>query len=96
VHGPDGMLKPGVVGARIYEMGQTELPYSAQTLKPGMLDQVKNNIKRDFDKSVNGIIDDFQLVGGGKFPHKAGLWPQNYVFIAIIRFVSAKKQPVFC
>jgi hypothetical protein len=95
VHGPDGMLEPGVVGTRIDKVGQSELPDPSQTLEPGMLDQVKNDIEWDLDKSVNGIIDDFQLVGGGKFPHKAGLWPQNYVFIAIIGFVSAKKQPDF-
>jgi hypothetical protein len=85
-----------MVGPGVYEMCQTKLPDSPKPLEPGMFNQIVNNVIGDFDKSVNRIINDFQLVGGRKIPHKAGLWAQNYVFIAIIGFVSAKKQPDFC
>jgi hypothetical protein len=90
------MLEAGVVGTRVYKMCQSKLPDPSKPLEPGMFNQIVNDFIGDLNKSVDRIINDFQLVGGRKIPHKAGLWAQNYVFIAIIGFVSAKKQPDFC
>jgi hypothetical protein len=96
VHGSDRMLKTGVVGPGVDKMCQSQLPDPSEPLEPRMFYQIVYKVERDLDKSVYRIIDDFQLVGGRKFPHKAGLWAQNYVFIAIIGFVSAKKPSDFC
>ena len=76
-------------------MGEPQLPYSAQALEEWVFDQIKYRIVWYFNKSVDRIIDDFQLISGRIVPHVGYLWPQNYVFIAIIGFVSAKKHSCF-
>lgn len=42
VHCTDGMGKPGVQGARVDQVAETELPDPPQPLKPGMLDQTED------------------------------------------------------
>jgi hypothetical protein len=74
VHGSYGMLESGVVGTRINKVSEPQLPDPPQPLEKGMLDEVVNQIKGDFYKSVNGIIDDFQLVGKRILPHLGPLW----------------------
>jgi hypothetical protein len=96
VHGPHCMLKTGMVGTWIDKMCHPQLPDSSQALKQWMLNQIKYDIVWNFYKTIDRIINDFQFVCGGPLPHKGYLWLQNYAFITIIGFVSAKKQPVFC
>lgn len=69
MHSPDGVLKPGMVGSRIHEMGEPQLADPAEPLEQRVLHQVKDDFEWNFNKSVYRIIDDFQFVGGGPFPH---------------------------
>jgi hypothetical protein len=57
-----GMLKTGVGSSRIYQARQSELLDPSQTLQKRMFQQIKNKISRNFDKSVNRIVDDLVLV----------------------------------
>ena len=43
-------------------MCQSELLDSAQPLEIRMLDEVKQQVALDIDKTVNGIVDNFSLV----------------------------------
>jgi predicted nucleic acid-binding Zn ribbon protein len=44
-------------------MGQSELDDPAQSLKPGMFNDIENKVAGYRDQSVNGIIDNFSFVG---------------------------------
>jgi len=56
------MLKPAVDGPRINEACKPELPDVAEPLEPGMLNDVKDEIARNVNKSVDRIIDYLSLV----------------------------------
>lgn len=63
VHGPEGMLEAGVVGAWIDKMSHPELPDPSQPLKGRVLYQVKDDLIPDLDEAIDRIIDDLELVG---------------------------------
>jgi hypothetical protein len=50
-------------GSRVYIACKAQLPDIAEPLKPGMTYKVKNEIARQSDKTVYGVIDDLSLVG---------------------------------
>src|SRR6185503_6759488 len=56
VHGPKRMLEPGVLGAGINEMRAGELPYPAQALERGAVDDFFFDL-REPDVLVDGIGD---------------------------------------
>ena len=56
VHGTQGMLKTGVNGSGIYRVGESQLTDSAKPLKIAVFDQVENQIVRDGNKSINGVV----------------------------------------
>ena len=62
IHGPQTMLKPAVIGPRIYKTRQPELPDVPQALEPRMFNNVIDEIARDADKSINRIIDDLPFI----------------------------------
>jgi hypothetical protein len=55
--GAQAMLKPAVVCTRINKTGQAQLSYIPQTLKPGMLYYIENNIPRNINESIDRIIN---------------------------------------
>jgi hypothetical protein len=73
VQGSKAMLKPAVIGSGVNEACQSKLLYISQTLKPGMLNNIKYQIARQADKSVNRIIYNFPFVGF--VCHSENLWP---------------------
>ena len=69
MHGTYGMLEAGMIGPGIDKVGESQLLNPPQALEQRMFNQVKYQIVWDFDESIHGIIDDFQFVCGGVFPH---------------------------
>ncbi len=57
---PKGMMKPGMMCPRIYQIRQTHLGNSSQSLKVRMCYQIKNESIGNSNKSVNWIIEDFE------------------------------------
>lgn len=55
------MMKPGVAGSGIDKRGHSHLGNPPETLKIGMFDKLKNQIRRNSNKSVNRIVYDFGL-----------------------------------
>jgi len=56
------MLKTGVKSSRVHQVGETELLYSAQSLKIGMLNKIIYNAVWDIDKPIYRIVDDFSFI----------------------------------
>lgn len=63
MHGAQTVRKSGVVGAGIDHVGHADLLDPPQALEIWMLNDVKMQFVRDVDKSVDGVVDDFLLVG---------------------------------
>ena len=68
VHGPYRMLVTGMQGTRINRVCHAQLPDPSQSLKPGMLDEIKQQGISHCDKAVDRIVKDFSAVEGG-MPH---------------------------
>jgi hypothetical protein len=71
----NGMLKPAVVGTRIYEACKAQLLDVTQALEPWMLDDVVNKISGYIYESVNRIIDNLPLVN--RISHELNLCNKN-------------------
>ena len=56
------MMKTSVGSSWENQTQQSRLRYPSQPLETAMLHNIKNNFIRDFYKSMNRIIDDFQLI----------------------------------
>jgi len=56
MHCTDNMLKPRVQRSRVHQMRHANLLNKAQPLDKGMLDQIKNESRRDAYKSVHRVI----------------------------------------
>ena len=56
-------MKPGMRSSGKNEIQQPGLGNTSQTLKISMLDYIKQNFMGNFDEAVNGIVDDFEVVG---------------------------------
>ncbi len=56
------MLKPGVNGARINQIGDAQLFNVPQALKPWVRNDVEDKITSDVDEAVERIVDNFLLV----------------------------------
>ncbi len=69
VHGPDGMMKTGMQGTRIDHFGKSQLADAPQTLKPGVLDQVKQEFVANGDEAVNRVVEYFSAIKRG-MPHR--------------------------
>jgi hypothetical protein len=62
VHGSYGVVKTSVIGARIDQVGKSQLRDTTQTLEVGVVDQLVN--KRIFygNKPVDRVVNDFVLI----------------------------------
>jgi len=62
MQGSKAMLKPGVSGTGIYIICKTQLLDVSQSLYPGMLDKIKDEITGNIDKAINRIIYYFPFI----------------------------------
>ena len=62
IHGAQRVVKTGMDGTRVDKLCKTQLPDMAHALEKRMLHQIKDGIAFDWDKPVNGIINDLILV----------------------------------
>ena len=60
------MMKTSVGSSWENQTQQSRLRNPSQSLETAMLHDIKNNFIRDFYKSMNRIIDDFQLISHKK------------------------------
>ena len=60
------MMKTSMSSPWENQTQQSRLRNSSQSLETAMLHDIKNNFIRDFYKSMNGIIDDFQFISHKK------------------------------
>ncbi len=56
------MLEPAVIGSWVNKAGQSQLLYISQPLKPGVLDDVEDQISGYVDKTIDRIVYNFSLV----------------------------------
>lgn len=56
-HSAKGVFKPRMVGARIYEVGKTELPDVAEALQHGGVEQPEREIFH-LDITMDRVLDD--------------------------------------
>ena len=77
VHGAQGVVKAGVVGAGVDQVAESELADAPQPLKVRVLDQVKNSFRRKRNKTVDRIVKKFELVGRGNGRHRNSLNTQT-------------------
>lgn len=59
------MLKSGVLCRWVNKISKAELFDVTEPLKPGVFDNAKNQLTRNFDKTVNGVVDYFLFVQEG-------------------------------
>jgi hypothetical protein len=71
-----GMLKPAVSGSGIDKTCQAQLFDIPQSLKPGMLNQVKYKIPGDAYETINRVINYFSLIS--QIDHLGNFRLQNY------------------
>lgn len=57
-----GMLEAGMLGSRVNKIGKTQLFDPAQALKPGVMDQVVNQIAGQGGESIDRIVDNLSFV----------------------------------
>jgi len=62
MHGSQAVLKPCMHRTRVYITCETQLPYIAKTLNPGMLYKVEQKLSGNINETVNRIIDYFSLI----------------------------------
>jgi hypothetical protein len=62
VQSAQAMLETGMICPGINKVGKTQLLNVSQPLVPGMFYQVKHEITRDADKTINRVINNFSLV----------------------------------
>ena len=60
------MMKTSVGSSWENQTQQSRLRNPSQSLETAMFHDIKNNFIRDFYKSMNGIIDDFQFISHKK------------------------------
>ena len=60
------MMKTSVGSSWENQTQQSRLRNSSQSLETAMFHDIKNNFIRDFYKSMNRIIDDFQFISHKK------------------------------
>jgi hypothetical protein len=61
MHGAQCVMKPRVVRPRIHQIRKAQLRNAPQSLKIGMFNQVENQLARQGDKTVNGVVKDFSF-----------------------------------
>ena len=66
MHRAQRMMKPGVVSARVNIIGKPKLGDPAKTLEVGMFNEIEDQLMRDTDKTVNGVIENLVFVDGGQ------------------------------
>jgi hypothetical protein len=59
IHGPKGMLEPGMVCTRVNKEREAELPYVAEALECGGVHQRPGKIL-DLDIAMDRVLDDLQ------------------------------------
>src|SRR5687768_8055343 len=57
VQGTQCMMKPGVSGAGVDKFGESQLPYTAQTLEPGMANDIENERRWNGKKPIHRIVN---------------------------------------
>lgn len=62
VHGTQGMMKTGVQGPGIDQMGQPQLLDPPQTLKITVLKDIEEQISRKSDETMHRIVQDLALI----------------------------------
>jgi hypothetical protein len=77
MHGAKRVVKAGVVGAWVDQVAQAQLANSAKPLKVGVLNEVKNPLRRQRNKTVDRIVKKFELVGRGDGRHGTSLITQT-------------------
>jgi hypothetical protein len=68
VHSPDRMMKTGVQGPGVNHIGHAQLLNPPQTLKPGVIYQVEDQVIAHRNKTINRIVKYFSAAEGG-MPH---------------------------
>jgi hypothetical protein len=58
----EAMLKSAVIGTGINKICKAQLLDVPEALKPGMLNNIKNNVARYTDKSIYRIVYDLALI----------------------------------
>jgi len=53
------MMKPGMYGTRIHQMGESHLVYIAQPLVNGMGHNIQDQRVVDSNKTIDRVVDDF-------------------------------------
>ena len=56
-------MKPRVSSSGKDEIQQSGLGNTTQTLEITMFDHIKQDFMRNFDETVNRIVDDFEFIG---------------------------------
>src|SRR5690606_14098685 len=62
VHGSQNMMKTGMQCSRIHQVGHAQLFDASQALHVRMFHKIKNELVRNGNETVNGIIEYFLLV----------------------------------
>ena len=62
MHGTKGVVEAGMQSAGIYHVGETELLYSSESLKVGMLNDVEDQFVRNCNKTKYRVVDYLVLV----------------------------------
>ncbi len=62
MHGANRMIKSCVARSGINKFAEPELPYPAQALKPGMLNDVEYDFEGNGNKSVNRVVNELSFI----------------------------------
>ena len=63
MHRTYSVMKPRVSSSGKDEIQQSGLGNTTQTLEITMFDHIKQDFMRNFDETVNRIVDDFEFIG---------------------------------
>ena len=62
VKSTQGMMEAGMQSPGVHKVGEPELLDAAQTLKKWMFDEVKNQVIRYSDETINRVIENLTLI----------------------------------
>jgi hypothetical protein len=62
MHSTNGMMKPGMNGSGIHQIGEPQLTNAAQPLEIRVFHEVKYQLMLNGDKSVYRVVDDFSFI----------------------------------
>ena len=65
MHGAQGMVESGVYGSGVNQVCKPKLLNAPESLKVGMLNQIKQELIGDRHKPINGIVNNFLFIQAG-------------------------------